>query len=161
MRGTLLCHTSDVATVTCSLQQVGVSSRNNPASNFILGSIFAREIGSNFIIRVRSTYRPQFIWLVDLTSKHYGKCQKQKISGKIWKYLWKIRCRSEHIMWLQKHMQVLTEINVNHKKTVCWLWIFVRNMGKYVFGSWFTPFHVQYTVCFQQLMCKMMVKSLT
>ncbi len=35
--------------------QVGASSRSNPGSNSILGSTFATEIGSNFIIGVRST----------------------------------------------------------------------------------------------------------
>ncbi len=36
-------------------EQVGASSRNNTGSNSILGSTFATEIGSNFIIGVRST----------------------------------------------------------------------------------------------------------
>ncbi len=39
-------------------------------------------------------------------------------------------------------------------KTVCWLWIFVRNMGKDVFVHDLSHFCVQYAICFQQLICQ-------
>ncbi len=42
-------------------------------------------------------------------------------------------------------------------KTVCWLWILVKNnMGKYVFVHDLSRFCVQYAICFQQLICQIM-----
>ncbi len=144
----------------CQHQQVWARCRNDPDSSSLIGSVFATEINSNFIIRVRNTtnhehslsnqrsFQFQFCGnrsSVTIHRDHFDFKTLQKIQEA------KLICDEIMNIPMENTLQKWTYICKNSTrsciqtsmrttKTICWVWILVRNMGEYVFCSWFKPF---------------------